>query len=601
MAEKIMTDGWTKVALTAGAALWLVAAPATSQAQDAAEAGRGDDPLRASTLAGAYLSSTYASGNGDIAAAAEFMAQTLARDPENLGVLQQTFLLSLASGDLDMAVPLAERVQEAVPIDPMSDLLLLVDDAESGNYAAALERAKAMPKEGVARFVVPLVSAWLHAGLKDRAAAEAALDELGSIQGFSGLATVERGLVLEVLGADQDAIAALETALEQGQSLRVIETLGALYARTGRTEDAQALFGRFMTGNPGSIMLAPAMEALAAGEALEAPIAGPKEGLADALFQIASALDQEGASDLALTYARMSLHLQPDMALSRILLGDLLAARGEIDLALDSYGAIDADRPAAWAARLSAARALAADGRTDEAIERLRRMAEDRPQSGDALVTLGDVYRSEERFEDAVAAYDEAQERQPTLAESDWTFLYRRGIALERAQEWARAEQDLQAAVALNPDHAPLLNYLGYSWIDRGENIAEAQAMIEQAVALMPDDGYIVDSLGWAYYRTGQIGKAVETLERAAGLQPGDPVINDHLGDAYWMAGRRNEAVYQWRRALRTAEDQDLILSIEEKIANGVTDPGIVTPEVSGQTAPATPDTSPGTSPDAAQ
>lgn len=590
MAENVMTDRWTKAALCAGAALWLVAAPAAGQAQDAVEASRGDDPLRASTLAGAYLSSTYASGNGDIAAAAEFMAQALARDPETLGVLQQTFLLSLASGDLDMAVPLAERVQEAVPIDPMSDLLLLVDDAKSGNYAAALERAKAMPKEGVARFVVPLVSAWLHAGLKDRAAVEAALDELASIQGFSGLATVERGLVLEVLGADQDAIAALETALEQGQSLRVIETLGALYARAGRIEDAQALFGRFMTGNPGSVMLAPAMETLAAGEAPEAPIAGPKEGLADALFQIASALDQEGASDLALTYARMSLHLQPDMALSRILLGDLLAARGEIDLALDSYGAIDSDRPAAWAARLSAARALAAAGRTDEAIERLRRMAEDRPRSGDALVTLGDVYRSEERFEDAVAAYDEAQERQPALAESDWTFLYRRGIALERAQEWARAEQDLKAAVELNPDHAPLLNYLGYSWIDRGENIAEAQAMIEQAVALMPEDGYIVDSLGWAYYRTGQIGKAVETLERAAGLQPGDPVINDHLGDAYWMAGRRNEAVYQWRRALRTAEEQDLILSIEEKIANGVTDPGIVTPEVSGQSAPAAPD-----------
>src|SRR3546814_10968711 len=88
--------------------------------------------------------------------------------------------------------------------------------------------------------------------------------------------------------------------------------------------------------------------------------------------------------------------------------------------------------------------------------------------------------------------------------------------------------------------------------------------MIEKAVSLQPQDGFIIDSLGWAYYRTGQVKKAVETLERAVSLQPEDPVINDHLGDAYWLVGRQDEAVFQWRRALSAASpaDRALVLSI---------------------------------------
>ena len=85
-----------------------------------------------------------------------------------------------------------------------------------------------------------------------------------------------------------------------------------------------------------------------------------------------------------------------------------------------------------------------------------------------------------------------------------------------------------------------MLNYLGYSWIDRGENLERGLKMIEKAVELRPEDGYIVDSLGWAHYRLGDYASAVQYLEKAIELVPEDPTINDHLGDAYWQSGRRS-------------------------------------------------------------
>jgi Flp pilus assembly protein TadD len=86
---------------------------------------------------------------------------------------------------------------------------------------------------------------------------------------------------------------------------------------------------------------------------------------------------------------------------------------------------------------------------------------------------------------------------------------------------------------------------------------------------LKPGDPQITDSLGWAYYRRGDLAKALPLLERAAKADPGDPRINEHLGDAYWRSGRRYEARYAWRAAAIYADD-DAIRRLEGKIANGL-------------------------------
>jgi Flp pilus assembly protein TadD len=151
-----------------------------------------------------------------------------------------------------------------------------------------------------------------------------------------------------------------------------------------------------------------------------------------------------------------------------------------------------------------------------------------------------------------------------------WTLFYDRGVALERSGQWQRAEDDLKRALEMKPDQPLVLNYLGYSWIDRGENLESGLKMIEKAVELRPEDGYIVDSLGWAHYRMGDYDGAVKSLEKATELVPEDPTINDHLGDAYWQTGRLVEARYQWRRALQFGPQETEVKTIEAKLENGL-------------------------------
>ena len=171
---------------------------------------------------------------------------------------------------------------------------------------------------------------------------------------------------------------------------------------------------------------------------------------------------------------------------------------------------------------------------------------------------------------ESVAAYDRAFERIAEPSRRNWALYYSRGIALERSQEWDRAEKDFLKALEYEPEQPYVLNYLGYSWVERGKNLDQAQAMIERAVQQRQNDGYIVDSMGWVLYRLGKYQEAVTHLERAVQLRPQDPVINDHLGDAYWRVGRQHEARFQWHRALSFKPEDKEKSKIEAKLDNGM-------------------------------
>src|SRR5690606_28191702 len=114
------------------------------------------------------------------------------------------------------------------------------------------------------------------------------------------------------------------------------------------------------------------------------------------------------------------------------------------------------------------------------------------------------------------------------------------------------------------------LNYLGYSWVDRGIHLDQGLEMIKKAVDLRPKDGYIVDSLGWAFYRLGRFEEAVKELERAIELRPEDPTINDHLGDAYWRVGRQLEARFQWSHARDLKPEPEDLAKILAKLKDGL-------------------------------
>jgi Flp pilus assembly protein TadD len=146
-------------------------------------------------------------------------------------------------------------------------------------------------------------------------------------------------------------------------------------------------------------------------------------------------------------------------------------------------------------------------------------------------------------------ALDEAEK----VAASDgdrMNVYFTRGAMYDRQKKYAESEAEFRKVLAINPNNAGALNYLGYSLADRNVRLDEAFQMVRKALDLAPDQYAYMDSLGWVYYRQGKLEQAEELLVRA-GEQTKDPTVHDHLGDVYFKEGKTKDAVTQWQGSLK--------------------------------------------------
>jgi tetratricopeptide (TPR) repeat protein len=353
---------------------------------------------------------------------------------------------------------------------------------------------------------------------------------------------------------------------------RVLDAYGRLLERGGRSDEAAKLYRAYQSRAGYGTVAVPGLARVAANQKPDPLVRSPEDGAAEALFGIAGSLDDRQSADASILYLRMALYLRPDLSLGGILLADRFERLRQYDDAIALYRKVPADSPFYRMAMVQAAVDEQRQDRPDAAIADLKTLTAADPKDSDSWTALGDAYRAANRDGEALSAYDRAVETLGTPANGDWPLFYARAMTKEKLHRLDDSEADIAVALKLAPQQPELLNYLGYSWVDRGRNIPQALAMLEKARSLRPNDGYIVDSVGWAYYKLGRYDDAATALEQAVLMVPGDPTINEHFGDALWRAGQKIEARYQWYHALTFSDDKDAKAALQAKIKTGLSD-----------------------------
>ena len=184
---------------------------------------------------------------------------------------------------------------------------------------------------------------------------------------------------------------------------------------------------------------------------------------------------------------------------------------------------------------------------------------------------LANFYKDNEYYENSINFYSLALEKIKKNHPLTPKILDRRGTSYERNGNWEEAEKDLKKSLEILPDQPHVLNYLGYTWIDKGINLDEGLEMLKKANSLRENDGYIIDSLGWAYYAKKNYKKAEYFLHRAVELMPLDPIINDHYADTLWMLNKSIQARYIWGYVLNLDQiEKKLKDNINQKLIFGI-------------------------------
>ena len=505
-------------------------------------------------LSGAFLAARQAAADSNYAEAARWYQVAAAADPENRAMLHDTVFSLLAAGRADKAAALVPGLD---PTDPVGAMVRLGDAARQEKFQQILDDLAAGTTVGP--LIDGLARAWALLGLGQMSEASAAFDKLAENAALKPFALYHKALALASVGDFEGALATLNDPVAQPlrttRRVRLAEV--QMLSQLERNPEALKLLaeGFGPDPEPGIAAIAARLEA---GEMLPfTTIDSARDGVAEAFFSVAQVMNGQAGDTETLVYARMASFLRPTLTEATLMSASLLDRQGQFDLAAEAYQSIGADDPAHYIAELGRADALASAGRSGEAIGMLDQLAQGAPDLPDAWLRLGDLLRRDSRQADAIAAYDRGLAALGAPEPAHWGIYYARGISHERLKDWPAAEADFRKALELNPDQPDVLNYMGYSLLERKEKLDEALSMIERAVKAEPENGAIVDSLGWALFRMARYDDAVGHMERAAELMPIDPVVNDHLGDVYWAVGRKREAEFQWKRALSFKPDTE--------------------------------------------
>lgn len=527
---------------------------------------------------GPFLAATLAQHDSDFSGSASYFLQALTVDPDSRFVADRAFQQLLYAGRMDEAATVAVDLADAgaADVDDLAKLLNVLEAFKRQDWPEVRERAANTNMTGFGSIVAPLIVAWSEAAEGNQNAAEQALEGLKQDDRLTALSAEHFAYMLDYMQSyDQagDEYSKL-VSTEQPTSLQPYIAYSHYLMKTGKREEARDFLGaqakRF--NNNGYLLREGGR--IAAGLAPSQVMASPRGAVGGMFFRLASEFSQGRTPQAAVIYLRLASYLTPEVPDIYFMLGNVFDQMENPRAAASVYGSIPDTGNLGRVAESRRIAALQRAGDLDVAEAALRSALRDAPDDTGFLISLGDLVRSRGDFDEAILHYTEAVNASTGRQADGWYVYFVRGVCYEQVDNWAAAELDLRKALELNPTEASVLNYLGYSWIDRGVHIEQAKGMIEKAVALRPDDGFIMDSYGWVHYLTGDFPKAVELLEKAVRMEPDDVTINAHLGDAYWKVGRRIEARFQWQHALDGTPTETELSALTEKMQNGLPSDG---------------------------
>lgn len=564
------------LALAATAGFVLTSPPMViERVSAAAGSGAPSAPQKPAGLAAAFLAGRHAQATSDSSAAVTFYDQALTFDPQNISILTNAYFVAAQVGDFETAMSLAKKAYDVEPRAGLAPVLLAVEAFKAKNYDQTWSILSKIPQQSMNGFAMPLLKAWAQVPTQPQDKAEAELATLKSLQDMSEMVEVTQALLAESYGNSDAALAhydALAKRIEE-QRASIIRVVSGGYRRLGKADRAKEALERYLKVRGRSPSIEAYLESTTAPQKIT-----PQLGMAEALYSAAEMLLLNDANDfraqVATAYAQMALYLEPDFSMAQRFVGTALAARNHLDESNAMLRSIKKSAPDWLESQVLIAENYARQKRTNEAVDILREVAKgsakDKAGWPDVYIAIGDLLRGEKRYGESAAAYDSAIKASPEGKANTWALYYSRGISYERDKKWDLAEKDFRKALELKPDEPNVLNYLGYSYLDRGEKLQEARKLIEAAYAKRPDAAEIMDSLGWVLYTVGEYDKAVVQLERAVEGAPADATINEHLGDAYWRVGRRAEARFQWQRSLSLDVEDSQRAAIQAKIERGL-------------------------------
>ena len=295
--------------------------------------------------------------------------------------------------------------------------------------------------------------------------------------------------------------------------------------------------------------------------------------LAEFFFLISNFLAVDENFEKSSFYSNISNYLNPKFYFN---LTNLISIYSEIKNhekvknLLENF--IEADEIYYWYKIRKISQIINLEQNSQKSLNYIEKKFEDYPNPTTKIIyDMANIYKRNKEFEKSIKYYSLILEKLNMNSDEYADVLYKRGSSYERLGNDKKSDEDLLKSLSIKPDDPYVLNFLGYSWLERDYKIKEAIDMLDNAYNQKKNDPYIIDSVGWGYYLIGDFINAEIFLRKAIQLMPKDPIVNDHYGDVLWKLNRKIQAQYYWQSALKSDESEnDMKANISKKLLLGL-------------------------------
>ena len=514
---------------------------------------------------GSYLSWYFAEKTSDSIYSLKFLKE-FKNSIDNDELIKKAFFSSLLYNDYALSLEFAKKILFFEPSNFFANLVLSTDAYVNGDYKKAENFLDNITSYEIDKNFIEVIYSWINISQGNTQKALEFYrqnDDMACIP----LNCLHEALILDMI--DQNKLAEKNyEILEKSdlKSYRILEILLDHYVRKNNKGSAQKIFNLLKISGF-------ELENLNFSEVnlnMFSPIKKHSDGLAEAYFNISGWFYENGLFKFAAYFANIGLKVRPNHQPLNYLLLNIYQKLSLNDLVLKSSKNIKEGDLYYLKSSKVVIKSLSIFETNKVITKYVKSLIIKFPYNEELKLILADNLRQSGSHKESIEYYSDIISEIKTFNTDHWSIFYARGISYESLKEWEYSDKDLLKALELKPDSAYVMNYLGYSWLERNIKLNQALELIISANKLEPEDAFITDSLGWAYYLLGKYNKSIITLEKAISILPFDPTLNDHLGDAYWKVGRKEEAFSQWKKVLVYDPEFEKKKKVKHKIVFGL-------------------------------
>lgn len=514
------------------------------------------------TLYMAYNAAIY---GGDINNAQQFIETLVERYPERTDFLSELVGIYIYQKKADKALTLIEKALEKDPanlniLSSLSDVYMLKGDRKSA--IATLEKVLSIEKN---RENIPIVLANLYYQEKEFEKAKTLLEEFVKAKPDNLLAHLYLAKIYENLGKNTEAAKEYELVLQENDDDQILLALDNLYDKLGEKEKSIEILERFLKRNPDYPKVIERLALLYVSinnyeKALlnyEMLIKKYPENKELKIKYVLIALDG-GFYDKAKVPLFQILEEEPDNQKALYFAGLLFKETKDWQKAITYFEKVT-DKEYQKSAIIYLSMCYEKLGDNKKAFSVLKDYW-DREQDSDIGYYLAVHYKNSKDYEKALDIIKKLLES----AENKGKIILLLAELHLKKNEFEKGIEIVKDWLEKNPEDPDALNFIGYSYVEKGINLDLAENFLNKALTLKPDDPYIMDSLAWLHYMKKEYQKALEIQKKVVLKVNDDATIFEHMGDILLAIGDKKEAKFYYNKALENQPEN--LESIRKKL-----------------------------------